>query len=74
MLVFASILGIMLLVSEGSEAHAQKDGSMFLVGMQAVAFAAACIFPMKETAIFFLCSVLVSMFKFYIVDVSRDNR
>lgn len=74
MLVFASILGIMLLVSEGIEAHAQKDGSMFLVGMQAVAFAAACIFPMKETAIFFLCSVLVSMFKFYIVDVSRDNR
>lgn len=74
MLVFASILGIMLLVSEGIEAHAQKDGSMFLVGMQAVAFAAACIFPMNETAIFFLCSVLVSMFKFYIVDVSRDNR
>lgn len=74
MIVFASILGIMLLISEGVEAHAMKDGSMFLVGMQAVAFAAACIFPMKETAIFFLCSVLVSMAKFYVVDVSKDNR
>lgn len=74
MFVFAGILGVMLLVSEGVEAYARKDGSMFLVGMQVVAFAAACIFPMKETAIFFLCSVLVSMAKFYVVDVSKDNR
>ena len=74
MIVFASILGIMLMISEGVEAYARKDGSMFLVGMQAVAFAVACIFPMKETAIFFLCSVLVSMAKFYVVDVSKDNR
>ena len=73
MVVFALVLGIMLLISEGVEAHDRKDGSMFLVGMQAVAFVVACIFPMRGTAIFFLCSVLVSMAKFYIVDVSRDR-
>lgn len=73
MIIFASVMAVMLLVSEGIMAHEQRDGSMFLVGMQAVAFAVACIFPMKETAIFFVCSVLVSMAKFYIVDVSRNR-
>lgn len=68
MTVFASIMAFVLLVSEGIVAHEKNDGSMFLVFLQIAAFAAACVWQRKETATFFVCSVLVSMFKFYIVD------
>lgn len=68
MLVMVSVLAVMLLVSEGIVASEKKDGSWFLVFLQIAAFAAACIWQRKETATFFVCAVLVSMFKFYIVD------
>lgn len=73
MVIFASVIAVLLLVSEGIMAHEQKDGSMFLVVMQVAAFAAACVWQRKETALFFVCTVLVSMFKFYIVDVRQDR-
>lgn len=73
MIIFASVLSVLMLVSEGIVAHEQKDGSMFLVVMQVAAFAAACVWQRKETALFFVCTVLVSMFKFYIVDVRQDR-
>lgn len=73
MVIFASVMAVLLLVSEGIMAHEQKDGSMFLVVMQVAAFAAACVWQRKETAIFFVCAVLTAMFKFYIVDVSRER-
>lgn len=73
MMIFASILSVLMLVSEGIMAHEKKDGSMFLVVMQVAAFAAACVWQRKETAIFFVCAVLTAMFKFYIVDVSRER-
>lgn len=68
MLVMVSVLAVMLLVSEGIVASEKKDGSWFLVFLQIAAFAAACIWQRKETATFFVCAVLVSIFKFYIVD------
>lgn len=74
MIIFASVMAVMLLVSEGIMAHEQRDGSMFLVVMQVAAFAAACIWQQKWTALFFVCAVLTSMFKFYVVDVSRQDR
>lgn len=73
MIIFASALAVLMLASEGIVAHEQKDGSMFLVAMQVAAFAAACVWQRKETALFFVCAVLTSMFKFYIVDVSRER-
>lgn len=73
MVIFASVIAVLLLVSEGIMAHEQKDGSMFLVVMQVAAFAAACVWQRKETALFFVCTVLVSIFKFYIVDVRQDR-
>lgn len=56
-------------VLEGYLAHEKKDGSMVLVIMQIVAAAVAYAFPMKETVIFFICAVLVSMAKFFIIDI-----
>lgn len=73
MVIFASVMAVLLLVSEGIMAHEQKDGGMFLVVMQVAAFAAACVWQRKETALFFVCAVLTAMFKFYIVDVSRER-
>lgn len=73
MFVFATVLAVVLLVSEGSVAHEKEDGSMFLVFLQIAAFAAACVWQRKETATFFVCSVLVSMFKFYIVDAKSER-
>lgn len=66
--VMAVVMAVMLLVSEGIVAYEKKDGSWFLVFLQIAAFAAACIWQRKETATFFICAVLVAMFKFYIVD------
>lgn len=66
--VMAVVMAGMLLVSEGIVAYEKKDGSWFLIAMQVAAFAAACIWQRKETATFFICAVLVAMFKFYIVD------
>ena len=73
MVIFASVMAVLLLVSEGIMAHEQKDGSMFLVAMQVAAFAAACVWQRKETALFFVCAVLTSMYKFYIIDVRQDR-
>jgi hypothetical protein len=52
MIIFASVMAVLLLISEGIMAHEQKDGSMFLVAMQVAAFAAACIWQQKWTALF----------------------
>lgn len=73
MMIFASILSVLMLVSEGIMAHEKKDGSWFLIAMQVAAFAMACIWQQKWTALFFVCAVLTSMYKFYIIDVRQDR-
>lgn len=72
MAIMQAVIFIWLLVLEGFQAYEQKDG-MILVLMQIAALVAAAVFQSKESIIFFLCSALVSMAKFFVIDVKNQH-